>query len=426
MALSPKKKRVVVWIAVLTMPVMAGPLIRLVHPGAPPDFRESGAVYGWHDGSHGGKWTPLAPLPGGTEGIAISQSGAVWATTPSRNGINRWDGVRWVRYKGSDFGSVRDALPGGFAIQGDQVWAAAREGVARFDGQRWRMYPEAVKTRRAVATAAGPSGVWVIDQNANLSHFDGEAWSVENLKNTPPGADWDDRVEEDLPELRETADGAVWLLLHDLWRMDGAGWRQIHLDYFNLDYSTMIGQDGGHVWLNEEPHIVELNADGGTGRVFDRRELPIGGDAVICRLAAAGRRIWLATSKDLLAFDGKQWHRCGIPPGTALVTEVAAGADGSAWVVAEKRPTLRITGWLAAQAAACALGLLAVGALLVMKSILSVVPACVSSGRDQILRWRAPPIECVELSREIWQDNCPMGIQSGKVIRSTTTLLQED
>jgi hypothetical protein len=35
----------------------------------------------------------------------------------------------------------------------------------------------------------------------------------------------------------------------------------------------------------------------------------------------------------------------------------------------------------------------------IMPSILSVVPAWVSSGRDQVLRWRALPIECVELSR---------------------------
>jgi hypothetical protein len=270
--LSPKNKRVLVRIALLTMPVMAGPLIRLVHPVSPPHFRDSRSVYVWHDvwhdGRHGGKWTPLAPLPGGTEGIAISESGALWATTPSRKGINRWDGVRWVRYKGSDFGSVRDALPGGFAIKGDKVWAAAREGVARFDGQRWRMYPEAVKTRRAAATAAGPSGVWVIDESANLSHFDGEAWSVENLKKSPPGTDWDDRVEEDQPELRETADGAVWLLLGGLWRMDGAGWRHIKRDDINWFDATMIGQDGDRVWLNDDPHIFEVKPDGRDGQSF--------------------------------------------------------------------------------------------------------------------------------------------------------------
>jgi hypothetical protein len=228
------------------------------------------------------------------------------------------------------------------------------------------MYPEAVKTRRAAATAAGPSGVWVIDESANLSHFDGEAWSVENLKKSPPGTDWDDRVEEDQPELRETADGAVWLLLGGLWRMDGAGWRHIKRDDINWFDATMIGQDGDRVWLNDDPHIFEVKPDGGTGKVFDRRELPISRDAEIYRLAAAGGKIWLATAKDLLVFDGKNWQRRGIPPGTTLVTEVAAGGDGSAWVVAEKRPILRIDGWLVLQMAVCTVGLLAVGALLVM------------------------------------------------------------
>jgi len=52
------------------------------------------------------------------------------------------------------------------------------------------------------------------------------------------------------------------------------------------------------------------------------------------------------------------------------------------------------------------LGFPAARSPMIMQSILSVVPACVSSGRDQMLWWRAPPIECVELSREIWQDSC--------------------
>jgi hypothetical protein len=375
MALSTKKKRAVVQIALLASPLVLCPLIGLVHPGAQPDFRDTRAVYRWHDG----KWTPTAQFPGGTEGVAISASGAVWATTPMGKGINRWDGARWVHYKGSDFelggrvgrehygaGAVRDALPGGFAIKGDEVWAAAREGVARFDSRGWRMYPEAVKTQGAVATAAGPSGVWVMDEDANLSHFDGETWSVENLRNTPPGVAWDDRVEENLPELRETADGAVWLLLGGLWRMDGAGWRYIERDDINWFDATMIGQSGDRVWLHDDPHIFELKPDGGTGRVFDRRELPIGRDAAIYRLAADGGKIWLATAKDLLAFDGNEWRRRGIPPGTAFVMEVAAGGDGSAWVVAEKRSILRIVGWLAPPMAACALGLLVVGTLLVM------------------------------------------------------------
>jgi hypothetical protein len=362
MTLSPKKKRAVVTTALLVVAVVGCPLVMMVKPGAPPDFSDSRSVYRWH----GGRWTSVPPLPGGTEGLDVSSGGVVWATSPRHNGVSRWDGTRWVKYKGSDFGTVRDALPGGFALQGEEVWAAAREGVAYFDGQRWRLYPEAVKTRRAVATAAGPSGVWVIDSSANLSHYDGEAWSIESLKDTPAGADWANRIDEDLPELRETVDGAVWLLLHGLWRKDDAGWREIRRDDIDWYGATMIGQDGDRVWLRDDSRIIELKADGGTGRVFDRRDLPIMQGAAIYRLAVGGGKVWLATTKDLLAFDGKQWQRCGIPPGTTLVREVAMGADGSAWVIAEKRSLWRIARWVAPPLAAAALGLLVIGGLLVM------------------------------------------------------------
>ncbi len=38
----------------------------------------------------------------------------------------------------------------------------------------------------------------------------------------------------------------------------------------------------------------------------------------------------------------------------------------------------------------------------ITKSILSVVPACISPGAEQIkASWRALPIECVELSRRV-------------------------
>jgi tetratricopeptide (TPR) repeat protein len=362
MAFSPKMKRTAIGIALLVVLFTACPLIMRVNPGPPPDFRESRGVYRWRDG----RWTGLPHLAGGAESIAISPSGAVWAESPSGKGIDRWDGTRWTHYKGSDFGAVRDQLPGGFALQGDEVWAAAREGVARFDGKRWRLYPEAVVTRSAVAMAAGPSGVWIIDQPGNLSHFDGGRWGIEDLKNTPAGADWKKRVEDDWPELRVTADGAVWLLLEGLWRKDDAGWREIKLDNVDWYDTTAVGQDGGSVWLRGHSHIFEVRADGGMGRVFDFRELPASKGAAVFRLVAGGGKLWLATAKDLLTLDGREWRRYGIPPGTTLLTELTLGADGSPWVVAETRSTWRVAMWVAPPLGACALALLVIGTLLVL------------------------------------------------------------
>jgi hypothetical protein len=361
MAMSPKQKRVAVSAVLLAVGAVGCPLIRLLRSD-PPDFRDSRSLYQWR----GGKWTAAPHLLGGTDELEISSSGLLWATTPARNGIARWDGKRWVQYKGPDFGTLRDRLPGGFALQGDDVWVAAREGVARFDGQRWRLYPEALKTRRAAATAAGSSGVWVIDENANLSHFDGAAWSIEDLKNTPAGAQWKNRAAEDLPQMRVTADGAVWLLLYGLWRKDQAGWHEIRRNDIDWYRARMIGQDGDRVWLHGRSSIFELKADGGIGRSFDRRDLPVAKGAWVYRLAVGGGKIWLAAEKDLLAFDGNQWQHCGVPLGTTWVEEVAISADGSPWVVAETRSLRRLAIWLAPPLGAAALALLALGGLLVL------------------------------------------------------------
>jgi tetratricopeptide (TPR) repeat protein len=362
MAYSPKQKRVTFTVLLLGMALVGCRFVRMMHPGAPPDFSDSRSVYRFA----GGRWTSLPHLRGGTEGIEISRSGSVWATAPGCEGIERWDGTRWVHYRGSDFGATSNELPGGFAVQGDAVWAATNDGVAQFDGRRWRLYPEAVKTPPALATAAGLSGVWVLDDDGNLAHFDGERWSFEDLKDSPVAADWKKRLEEDVPELRVTGDGAVWLMLRALWRRDGAGWHEVRRGDSDWDSATMIGQGGDSVWLGAGSSMLELKPDGSTARSFDQRDLPIQEGAAIYRLAVSGGRIWLATTKDLLAFDGKQWQRFGIPPGTADVREVALGGDGSAWVVAEKRSILRVAGWLALPLAAYALTLLVTGGLLVM------------------------------------------------------------
>ncbi len=361
MAWSSARKRWVIGIALLVVSFSACPLIMRVNPGPLPDFRESRTIYHWSCG----RWTALPHLASGALGLAVSPRGEVWTAPVSGMGIDRWDGARWTHYKGSDFGTVRDQVPGGFAIHADDVWAAAREGVARFDGHRWRLYPEGVVSRRAASIASGPSGVWIIDEYANLSHFDGERWSIESLKSAPPGADWNAHIEDQSPDLRVTSDGVVWLLFEGIWRKDGAGWREIKLDKADCD-AYAIGQDGSSLWLLGESRIFELKGDGANGRSFDLRELPASKGTVLFRLVAVGEKLWLATEKDLIEFDGRQWRRYAIPPGTKLLTELALGPDGSPWVVAESRQLWRIALWVAPPLGACALALLLIGVLLVL------------------------------------------------------------
>jgi tetratricopeptide (TPR) repeat protein len=85
MTLSPKKKRAVVITALLVVAVVACPLVMLVKPGRPPDFSDSRSVYRWH----GGRWTSVPALAGGTEELKVArqteakkQSRALWWQVP--------------------------------------------------------------------------------------------------------------------------------------------------------------------------------------------------------------------------------------------------------------------------------------------------------------------------------------------------------
>ena len=85
MTLSPKKKRAVVITALLVAAVVGCPLVMLVKPGRPPDFSDSRSVYRWH----GGRWTSVPALAGGTEELKVArqteakkQSRALWWQVP--------------------------------------------------------------------------------------------------------------------------------------------------------------------------------------------------------------------------------------------------------------------------------------------------------------------------------------------------------
>jgi tetratricopeptide (TPR) repeat protein len=336
--------------------------LRQIHPD-PPDFSESRAIYHWQNG----RWSGVPAVAGGSDLMAVSSGGAIWAMPASQKGMDRWDGRRWTHYRPTDYGSVKDYVPGGFAIHGDDVWVTASDGVARWNGRGWHFYPEAVKTGHVASIAAGASGVWAIDDTLNLSHFDGEQWTIEDLRSTAAGAEWHPGVDDNLPELHETADGALWLLLVDrMWRNGGDGWREIRREDVYWQGSLILGHDGGNLWVRGYRSIFELKPDGSVGRVFDRRDLPVNTRADIVNLAAADGKIWLATAKGLLEYDGGRWQQCGMPAGATVLNRVAVAADGSVWSVAESRSLLRIAMWVAPPLGAAAITLLVIGTLLVM------------------------------------------------------------
>src|SRR5574341_1243277 len=135
-----------------------------------------------------GQSTLSPQLRGGAWGVEVSGLGAVWTIGATRGGLSRLDGDHWTRYGRVEFGSRSDWMRGGFALRDEEVWGATDEGVVRFDGRSWRLYRDALKTNRPSAIMAGRSGIWVIDDDGNLSHLEGDRWSIRNLKGSLPGA----------------------------------------------------------------------------------------------------------------------------------------------------------------------------------------------------------------------------------------------
>jgi hypothetical protein len=355
-------KKSVAIAALLVLGIIGCPLVMRVRPGRLPDFSDTRTVYRYA----GGRWIATQPFPGGVENIQVSPSGVVWATAKWGSELVRWDGAHWSRYRGADIAIPDAVLSGGFALQGETVWAPTTAGVASFDNGNWRLYPDAVNAPSETAIAAGASDVWVIDEEANLSHFDGTAWSIENLKSAPVGANWNELVDDNRLQLQTTADGAVWLLLGGLWRRDDSGWRRLEMQNVDWEVAQLVGTHSDNVWVRTRSYLFEVKPDGLFGALYSPQQLPVDPRASLWGAATADGRIWLATSKDLLVFDGAAWRHCGIPPHTSMVREVAAGAGSSAWVVSETRQVGRIALWLAPVLAACSLGMLVIGLLLVM------------------------------------------------------------
>ena len=332
-----------------------------INPGPAPDFRDSGALHYFA----GGRWRNAPAVPGGVENLAVSTTGAVWTMNPARTAVLRWDGVRWMHYAAAQIGSAHAKRVVGLALRGEEAWVATDDGVAWFDGRNWRSHQVALMADPG-AIAAGPSGVWLIDRAAGLAHFDGNNWTFENLRSTPAGANWDERMEDAAPQLAVTADGALWLLLDGVWRKDESGWRERPIG--NVDWSSAVlaAHSGNNIWLSTPGYVFEVRPDNSFGRLYRRRDLPIASSYGLFDVAAAGNSTWFATSKNLLESRDGRWQRHGLPPGGTVMKEVAAAPDGGVWVVSENRPIWRIALWVARPLMAVLLVLLSIGALAVV------------------------------------------------------------
>ncbi|MGB9456702.1 MAG: hypothetical protein WCB12_11690 [Bryobacteraceae bacterium] len=291
--------------------------------------------------AHG--WEPLPPLATLAYGIGISDSGVAWVRTV--DGLSRLDGASWHGFTASDFGTKRGYLRGRFALDGDEVWGAGADGVVHFDGKRWQCYPNSLATRQPTSIAAGHGQVWVIDQEGNLSHFEGGAWTVRKLD--LPGVHWGPSTS--IPKLATTANGALWLVYHGLWRYAGASWTRVagatgEAELLGATPSGWYVRNGkktetrGGVWVRDGGDVVGIDADGAPKVRYKPQELGLRDSASVYEVAGRPPVFVLASSQGLVWFDGSQWHGEQIPAlGIVMASSVAVAPDGSVWGIGYSR-----------------------------------------------------------------------------------------
>jgi len=350
-------------VLVIAVPMAVCALLPRFFPLAILYFSDASVVFHFQDGA----WKPSPQVPGSPWGLQVSSQGAVWTIEVKRGGLSRLDGDHWTHYGRNQFGSGTDWIQGGFALRGEDVWGATGEGVVRFDGQSWRLYTDALKTDQPAATVAGRSGVWVIDGEGNLSHFDGSSWTIRSLNGVLPAAPQaaeDDASES--PGLTMTGDGRLWISWRGLWRQDGDAWREVHSPGLNLAEVWPIGHDmeNAWLWLWRTEEVAALTPDGRIASRYGMREMGLTSRVRINGLAASIGHIWIASSSGLLQLAGGRWKNQGRPPGCTTITDLALAPDGSVWVLAEKRSLARIAKFVGPPITAATFGLILTGLLI--------------------------------------------------------------
>ena len=289
-------------------------------------------------------WQRLPALAGYPEKLQVSRGGVVWVQSWDVAALSRLEGGAWRSFKGADFGTQTGYISGGFVLDGEEVWAVAKEGVLHWDGLRWHCYREAVATNRAQSIVAGGGQVWVIDPQGNLSHFEAGRWTIQKLE--LEGEKWGDRPEMARPRLSSTADGALWLVRSRVWRLDGGRWAVVAPGGRKLDGATLIGRTADRIWLEEGGGLRSVSMDGSTEAAYTWAQIGLAEDGWINDAVSAGGRTWFATSDGVLEFDGASWrHLAPLSNGVKAIESIGLGPDGALWVIGEPPDTSMRSRW---------------------------------------------------------------------------------
>jgi Tfp pilus assembly protein PilF len=277
----------------------------------------------------GERWQPLARLSHYPGDVQVSPGGVTWVET-DESGLGRFDGTGWQYFQGQGHSDLF-RMHGGLKLVGEALWGITPRAVLHFDGQGWITFTLASATPRDIV--ADESGVWVIDGAGNLSHFDGEEWTVGSLREALPGVPWDDADFRD-PTLARTPDGALWLAVKGLWRFDEGAWQEARPQGKYLEGARLVGVTGDRLWIQHGRDLLWMRLDGAAeGGRYALAGMGLPEDARVDEVAATqDGRVWAVTGKEVLTFDGTSWERLSLPADQGRIVGAGLNADGTAWV----------------------------------------------------------------------------------------------
>lgn len=277
----------------------------------------------------GDGWHGVKGYEGNAVSIQSAPDGTTWLLTSNPISLNRWTGSEWEQNGYNGFRGVSCVC--GMAVDPESVWIATDKGAFQFTQGDWKYFPEAIYGR-PVAIVTSSFGVYVIDSDRNLSHFDGDKWETRDLRDILPNVTTN-QVEK-YPQLFAAEDGSIVLQWLGVWHFDGRAWQEVTIEDTPLSRVQLVGTAGNRLWTNWADGLIASDFDGENWVSYEPDEAGIPTSTQIYQVSESADGVQFATSIGLINFDGDTWQNVSPENGEIVgITAAEHNAQGETWII---------------------------------------------------------------------------------------------
>lgn len=238
-----------------------------------------------------GEWVKFLPehgLPSGNiTTVTADSSGQIWVGTRN-SGVARYDGSRWVSYRGRSQ-ILSDQIKDLYADPKGVVWAATPSGLARYDGDSWstvRFSLFDLTTPPVNAVTGVGEFVWV-GTDRGVYHFDGKNWGFFGLN--------EGVINENILDMAIAPNRSVWVATPSgIGYFDGVRWDRYTVKdgLPDLPATQLLAAPDNTVWITFED--AENGAESQTVR-FDGLAPTLVYKGAVNRLTQQDGKVWVAS-----------------------------------------------------------------------------------------------------------------------------------